>query len=100
MSRFESVYINIHGYGQHFCKKQGRRTWKQYNIFSDYQQKISVKDIWLYQRCFSQNTYNSSLCRNLAFPKDGEIKDDDVYLLPPSVPSRKSCRRKGTGKNT
>jgi hypothetical protein len=79
MSRFECVYINVHGYGQHYCHNKGDEHGSNTIYF-----QIINKDLmkgYLYQRCFSHKSYNSKLCRNYVFPKDGEIIDEDVYLL-------------------
>jgi len=79
MSRFESVYINVHGYGQHYCHNKGQEHGSNSIYFQIINKKF--KEGYLYQRCFSHKTYNSELCRNYAFPKEGEMIDDDVYLI-------------------
>ena len=79
MSRFECVYINVHGYGQHYCHNKGDEHGSNTIYF-----QIINKDLMkgcLYQRCSSPKTYYSKIWKDYLFPKDGEIIHEDVYSL-------------------
>jgi hypothetical protein len=96
MSKFECVYISVHGNGQHYCHNKGG----EHGSYKIYFKIINYKFMegYLYQGCSSHKSYNSEICKDYLFPKDGEIIDEDVYLL--LFPLEKTAVQKALEKMT
>ena len=95
MSKFESVYIDVHGDGQHYCLNKGEEHASSTIYFQIINKNIG--EGFLYQRCSSPKSYNSELCRNYVHPKDGELIHDEPLLIIVSIRKNESLFNRCTG---